>query len=179
MVATLSLSFDCFSILNRVSKICFQFFPIFSIFFVFVSVVETISLCLDCTPYLRRYRKQEYVLVQYAIRYVPVQQEELPPRNCHFESCILRNWIKKYLSFWEFLTLRAAHLMELDQGLSSIRTFVLTSAKIADGDTVKYIMPWTLLIAVLYMALARCLLSDISYQVLNCKQSPLNNRLTS
>ena len=54
-------------------------------------------------------------------------------------------------------------------------SFVLTIATIVDGDTVKYIVTYTLLLPVLYIALAR----DFANSILNSKQNPFNHLLMS
>ena len=63
-------------------------------------------------PYVCIDRQEEYVLGQCAT-YLSAPRRELPPHVGHFDSCSLR----------ELLTLRVAHIGEVIQGLSSMRTF--------------------------------------------------------
>ena len=51
-----------------------------------------------------------------------------------------------------FFALRAAQHGKTKNCRRYGHPFVLTNATIADGDTVKYIMPWTLLLAVFFVA---------------------------
>ena len=90
------------------------------------------------------YREEELVLVRYATY-----------------LCTHATYLCTKKTFHRMLvTLRAARLGELSQRLPSIRTFVRPNKRNGSRwrHCVKYIVPYTLLLAVLYIALARDLI---------------------
>ena len=116
----------------------FEFWKIVFDFFRFVSVAADLDYCIG-------YEHEVRTIVLTHSTYVYIAKKSTYSYSM-LRISVPRRIPATYLSLWELLALRAAHLEELNQGLSSIRTFVgplvLTSATIVGRDTaVKYILP--------------------------------------
>ena len=110
--------------------------------------------------------EEEYALVQYAVNTYLCAKKGLRRVFPTLRAAHLGELSKGIFIALELATLTAGHIGGLKQELSSVRIF--TSATTVDGDRVKHTTPDSLLLAVLYIALARHLQFNT---VLNSKKT--------